>query len=74
MLYYFYPCFPKRNGSFFFIQQMLFHNTTHRPTAVTAAVAHAAIAQIEVQVPSVARVRSFERRTPNVAVVAYIDN
>ena len=43
----------------------LLANPTHRPTVVTADVAHAAIARIEVQVPSIVRVRSAERRTPN---------
>ena len=49
-------------------------DTTHRATVVTAVAAHAAIVRIEVQVPSVARVRSEERRTPNAAGAAYIVN
>lgn len=49
-----------------------FKNPTYRPTVVTDVVAHAAAARTEVQVPSAARVGSVERRTPNVAVVAYI--
>ena len=49
----------------------LLANPTHRPTAATAvAVAHAATVRIEVQAPSVVRVRSAERRTPNVTVAA----
>ena len=52
----------------------LLANPTHRPTVVTVAAAHAAIARTEVQVPSVARVRSVERRTPNAAAVAYTVN
>ena len=52
----------------------LLANPTHRPTVATAAAAHAAIARIEVQAPSVVRVRSVERRTPNVTAVAYIVN
>lgn len=50
----------------------LIRNSTHRPTVATAVAAHEAIARTEAQVPSVARVKSIERRTPNVAVVAYI--
>ena len=49
-------------------------DTTHRLTAATVAAAHVAIARIEVQVPSAVRGRSAERRTPNVAVAAYIVN
>ena len=33
-----------------------FKNTTHRPTVVTVAAAHAAIARTEAQAPSAARV------------------
>ena len=50
----------------------LLANTTHRPTVGTAVVVHEAIARIEVQGPSVVRVGSVERRTPNAA--AYILN
>ena len=52
----------------------LLANATHRPTEVTGVVAHVANARIEVQVPSAVRVRSVERRTPNVAAAAYIVN
>ena len=52
----------------------LLANPTHRLTVVTAAVAHVAIARKEVQVPSVVRARSVERRTPNAAVAANIVN
>ena len=50
----------------------LLANPTHRPSGVTAVVAHAATARIEVQAPSVVRAGSVERRTPNVTVVAYM--
>ena len=51
-----------------------FKYATDRYTVGTAAAAaHAATARTEVQVPSAVRVRSVERRTPNVAE-AYIEN
>ena len=52
----------------------LLANPTHRPTEVTVVAVYAATARTEVQAPSVARVRSEERRTPNAAVVAYTVN
>ena len=51
----------------------LLANPTHRLTVATVVTAeYAATVRIEVQVPSVVRVRSEERRTPNVTVVAYM--
>ena len=51
----------------------LIANPTHRLAVATVVAAeYAATVRIEVQVPSVVRVRSEEGRTPNVTVVAYM--
>ena len=50
----------------------LLANATHRLTVVTVAVGHAVKGRIEEQAPSSGRTRIIERRTPNVAAVAYI--
>lgn len=49
-------------------------DTTDRQTVATVADVHVATARTEVQAPSVVRVQSVERRTPNGTVDAYIAN